>query len=122
MLLARLKDPRQRLAYAQSAIKNEWSRNVLNIHIQTRLLERSGTAVANFDARLPRPQSDLARESLIDPYRLDFLGLANGSGEREIENALVKHLTEFLLELGAGFALVGRQVLLDVGGDGRYVQ
>ena len=122
VLLARLKDPRQRLAYAQSAIKNEWSRNVLNIHIQTRLLERSGTAVANFDARLPRPQSDLARESLIDPYRLDFLGLANGSGEREIENALVKHLTEFLLELGAGFALVGRQVLLDVGGDGRYVQ
>lgn len=121
VLLTRLKDPQQRLAYAQSAIQHGWSRNMLNIHIETRLLERSGTAVTNFDASLPKPQSDLARESLKDPYRLDFLGLGKEAGEREIENALVKHVTEFLLELGAGFAFVGRQVLLDVGGDEFFI-
>jgi predicted nuclease of restriction endonuclease-like (RecB) superfamily len=121
VLLTRLKNPQQRLAYAQSAITHGWSRNVLNIHIETRLLERTGTAVTNFDASLPKPQSDLARESLKDPYRFDFLGLSREAGEREIENALVKHVTEFLLELGAGFAFVGRQVLLDVGGDEFFI-
>ena len=121
VLLTRLKDAQQRLAYAQSAIAHGWSRNVLNIHIETRLLERTGKAVTNFDASLPKPQSDLARESLKDPYRLDFLGLSREAGEREIENALVKHVTEFLLELGAGFAFVGRQVLLDVGGDEFFI-
>jgi predicted nuclease of restriction endonuclease-like (RecB) superfamily len=121
VLLTRLKDQQQRLAYAQSAIQHGWSRNVLNIHIETRLLERTGTAVTNFDVSLPKPQSDLARESLKDPYRLDFLGLSKEAGEREIENALVKHVTEFLLELGAGFAFVGRQVLLDVGGDEFFI-
>lgn len=121
VLLSRLKDPAQRLAYARAAIAYGWSRNVLNIHIVTRLLERSGTAVTNFAASLPKPQSDLARESLKDPYRLDFLGLGKEAGEREIENALVKHVTEFLLELGAGFAFVGRQVLLDVGGDEFFI-
>lgn len=121
VLLTRLKDPQQRLAYAHSAIANGWSRNVLNIHIETRLLERSGKAVTNFDVSLPKPQSDLAHESLKDPYRLDFLGLGKEAGERDIENALVKHVTEFLLELGAGFAFVGRQVLLDVGGDEFFI-
>lgn len=121
VLLTRLKDPQQRLAYAHSAIANGWSRNVLNIHIETRLLERTGKAVTNFDVSLPKPQSDLAHESLKDPYRLDFLGLGKEAGERDIENALVKHVTEFLLELGAGFAFVGRQVLLDVGGDEFFI-
>ena len=121
VLLTRLKDHGQRLAYAQAAIAHGWSRNVLNIHIETRLLERTGKAVSNFEASLPKPQSDLARESLKDPYRLDFLGLSREAGEREIENALVKHVTEFLLELGAGFAFVGRQVLLDVGGDEFFI-
>lgn len=121
VLLTRLKDAEQRLAYAQSAIAHGWSRNVLNIHIETRLLERSGTAVTNFDVSLPKSQSDLARESLKDPYRFDFLGLRDEAQEREIEHALVKHVTEFLLELGAGFAFVGRQVLLDVGGDEFFI-
>ncbi|MBS7326204.1 MAG: DUF1016 family protein [Thiopseudomonas sp.] len=116
VLLSRLKDPAQRLAYAESAIQYGWSRNVLNIHIETRLLERSGKAVTNFELTLPKPQSDLARESLKDPYRFDFLGLTDEAQERAVEGALVKHITEFLLELGAGFAFVGRQVLLDVGG------
>ena len=70
---------------------------------------------------MPKPQSDLARESLKDPYRFDFLGLADEAQEREIEHALVQHVTEFLLELGAGFAFVGRQVLLDVGGDEFFI-
>lgn len=121
VLLTRLKDPQQRLAYAQSAIAHGWSRNVLNIHIETRLLERTGTAATNFDACLPKPQSDLARESLKDPYRFDFLGLGREAGEREIENALVNHVTDFLLELGAGFAFVGRQVLLNVGGEEFFI-
>ncbi|MCE1181508.1 MAG: PDDEXK nuclease domain-containing protein [Rhodocyclales bacterium] len=121
VLLTRLKNPAQRLAYAESAIAHGWSRNVLNIHIETVLLERSGTAITNFEACLPKPQSDLARESLKDPYRLDFLGLSEEAQERDIENALVKHVTDFLLELGAGFAFVGRQVLLDVGGDEFFI-
>ena len=121
VLLTQLKDPELRLAYAQSAIAHGWSRNVLNIHIETRRLERSGQAITNFEASLPQPQSDLARESLKDPYRFDFLGLSDEAHEREIEGALVKHVTEFLLELGAGFAFVGRQVLLDVGGDDFFI-
>jgi predicted nuclease of restriction endonuclease-like (RecB) superfamily len=121
VLLTKLKNPEQRLAYAQSAITNGWSRNVMNIHIETRLQERSGNAVTNFDIRLPKPQSDLARESLKDPYRFDFLGLTEAAQEREIEHALVRHVTEFLLELGAGFAFVGRQVLLEVGDDDFFI-
>lgn len=121
VLLTKLKDPQRRLAYAQSAVAHGWSRNVLNIQIETHLLERSGAAVTNFDVSLPKAQSDLARESLKDPYRFDFLGLRDEAQEREIEHALVKHVTEFLLELGAGFAFVGRQVLLDVGGDEFFI-
>jgi len=121
VLLTRLKDAPQRLAYAQGAITQGWSRNALNFHIETRLLERTGQAVTNFDVSLPKPRSDLARQSLKDPYRLDFLGLGREAGEREIENALVKHVTDFLLELGAGFAFVGRQVLLEVGDDEFFI-
>jgi predicted nuclease of restriction endonuclease-like (RecB) superfamily len=121
VLLTRLKDSAQRVAYAEAAIAHGWSRNMLNIHIETRLLERSGQAVTNFELTLPAPQSDLARESLKDPYRLDFLGLGREAGERALEQAMVRHVTEFLLELGAGFAFVGRQVLLDVGGDEFFI-
>jgi predicted nuclease of restriction endonuclease-like (RecB) superfamily len=121
VLLTRLKDPQQRLAYAYSAIEHGWSRNVLNLHIETRLLERKGNAVNNFETTLPRPQSDLARESIKDPYLFDFLGLSDEAHEREIERSLVRHVTEFLLELGAGFAFVGRQVLLDVGGEEFFI-
>ena len=120
-LLDKLPDPAARRWYAVKAIEHNWSRNVLVMQIETRLLERSGTAVTNFSASLPKPQSDLARESLKDPYRFDFLGLTVEAQEREVEEALVKHVTEFLLELGAGFAFVGRQVLLDVGGDEFFI-
>jgi predicted nuclease of restriction endonuclease-like (RecB) superfamily len=120
-LLDKLPSTEARRWYAAKAIEHNWSRNVLVMQIETRLRERSGTAVTNFSASLPKPQSDLARESLKDPYRFDFLGLGDEAQEREIENALVKHVTDFLLELGAGFAFVGRQVLLDVGGDEFFI-
>ena len=120
-LLDKLPDPKTRRWYAAKAIEHNWSRNILVMQIETRLLERSGQAVSNFPMTLPKPQSDLARESLKDPYRFDFLGLTDEAQEREIEAALVKHVTEFLLELGAGFAFVGRQVLLDVGGDEFFI-
>ena len=120
-LLDKLSSPDERRWYADQAIQHHWSRNVLVMQMETRLHERSGSAISNFDERLPKPQSDLARESLKDPYRFDFLGLTDEAQEREIEHALVKHVTEFLLELGAGFAFVGRQVPLDVGGDEFFI-
>ena len=120
-LLDKLKSANERRWYAAKAIEHNWSRNVLVIQIETRLLERQGQAVTNFPLALPKPQSDLARESLKDPYRFDFLGLSDQAQEREIEHALVKHVTEFLLELGAGFAYVGRQVLLTVGGEEFFI-
>lgn len=121
VLLDRLPGPETRRWYAAKALEHNWSRNVLVMQIEARLLERSGTAVTNFPATLPKPQSDLARESLKDPYRFDFLGLTDRAQERAIEDALTAHVTEFLLELGAGFAYVGRQVLLDVGGDEFFI-
>jgi len=120
-LLDRLPGPETRKWYAAKAIEHNWSRNVLVMQIEARLLERTGQAVTNFPATLPAAQSDLARESIKDPYRFDFLGLGDEAQERDIEHALVRHVTEFLLELGAGFAFVGRQVLLDVGGDEFFI-
>jgi predicted nuclease of restriction endonuclease-like (RecB) superfamily len=121
VLLTKLKDPQLRLTYAQRAIAHGWSRNVLTIHIETRLLEREGQAVTNFAAQLPAPQSDLARNMLKDPYLFDFLGVGKEADEREIESAIVQHITRFLLELGAGFAYVGRQVPIEVGGDDFFI-
>ncbi len=121
VLLEKLPGPETRRWYAAKAIENSWSRNVLVMQIESRLLERSGKAETNFTTQLPKAQSDLARESLKAPYRFDFFGLTDDAQERDIENALVQHVTEFLLELGAGFAFVGRQVLLNVGGDEFFV-
>lgn len=121
VLLDKLPGPQTRRWYAAKAIEHNWSRNVLVMQIASRLLERSGKAVTNFPATLPAAQSDLARESIKDPYRFDFLGLSDEAQECEIESALVQHVTDFLLELGSGFAFVGRQVLLDVGGDEFFI-
>ncbi len=94
---------------------------MLAIHIERQLIEREGKAVTNFEMQLPKPQSDLALESLKDPYLFDFLGLGNEAGERALEDAIVQHITKFLLELGAGFAFVGKQVHIEVGGDDFYI-
>lgn len=121
VLLTKLKEQKVRLAYAASALKHGWSRAVLVHHIESRTIERRGKALTNFELHLPMPQSDLARESLKDPYRFDFLGVGEEADERALEDALVSHMTKFLLELGAGFAFVGRQVHLEVGGDDFYI-
>lgn len=120
-LLTKTKDNATRQWYAAKAIEHGWSRNVLAMQIESRLYERTGTAVTNFAERLPSPQSDLAIESLKDPYCFDFLGLGEAAQERDIEAALVQHITRFLLELGAGFAYVGRQVNINVGGDDFFI-
>ncbi|PKN47284.1 MAG: DUF1016 domain-containing protein, partial [Deltaproteobacteria bacterium HGW-Deltaproteobacteria-17] len=121
VLLTKLKTPQLRLDYARRAIEHGWSRNVLNIHIERHLLEREGKAITNFESQLPKPDSDLARESLKDPYLFDFLGVSDEAGERAIEEAIIAHITRFLLELGAGFAFVGRQVPLEVGGEDFFI-
>lgn len=100
VLIDKLKTPADRNWYLTHAIEHAWSRNILVMQIETRAHLRSGQAVSNFGQRLPAPQSDLARESLKDPYRFDFLGLGREAQERDIEKALVDHISRFLLELG----------------------
>lgn len=102
LLLNRIKTEEARLFYTQKALAESWSRTTLEIHIKNRLYERQGQAVTNFAARLPAPSSALAQETLKDPYLFDFLSLGEDAQEREIENALVQHITRFLLDLGIG--------------------
>lgn len=115
-LLDKLRDPDLRLWYAQKAIENGWSQPVLVHQIETRLHERQGRAITNFSQTLPAPQSDLAQALLKDPYNFDFLTLGEDAQERHLEAGLLVHLREFLLELGQGFAFVGSQYPLTVGG------
>lgn len=117
ILLEKLKDPATRLWYARKTLEHGWSRAVLTVQIESRLHERSGKATTNFDRTLPPAQSDLAREVLKDPYTFDFLTLGEAAQERDLERLLVDNVQKLLLELGAGFAFVGRQVPIGVGGD-----
>lgn len=114
-LLDKVPDPAERLWYAGKAVEHGWSRDIMALQISSALFHRQGKAVTNFKHTLPPLQSDLAQQALKDPYVFDFLTLTEAAREREMENALLEHLTEFLLELGAGFAFVGRQVRLEVG-------
>lgn len=116
-LLEKLSDPETRLWYAAAAVESGWSRNVLAHHMETKLHERSGQAVTNFKATLAPTDSDLAQQSFKDPYVFDFLAMTGQRNERELEGQLVGHVEKFLLELGQGFAFVGRQVRLTVGQD-----
>jgi len=109
VLIDKLKTREERDWYLAKASEHNWSRNILVMQIEVNARGRAGQAITNFSERLPAPHSDLARESLKDPYRFDFLGLTEEAEEREIESALVQHITRFLIELGAGFAYVGRQ-------------
>lgn len=101
--------------YIQQTIQNNWSRNVLEIQIESKLIERQGKALNNFELTLPKPQSDLAKETLKDPYKFDFLTLEADVQELELEKHLTENITKFLLELGKGFAFVGRQYSLQIG-------
>jgi predicted nuclease of restriction endonuclease-like (RecB) superfamily len=117
VLLDRLKTPEERLWYARQTTQYGWSRSVLAIQIETRLHSRQGKALTNFERTLPPPHSDLAREITKDPYNFEFLTLRHEAEERELEAALLTHLQRFLLELGVGFAFLGRQYRLEVAGD-----
>jgi predicted nuclease of restriction endonuclease-like (RecB) superfamily len=109
-LLERLDDPKARLWYAEKAIRHGWSQPILALQIAGRARDRQGKAVNNFKETLPPADSDLACQVFKDPYLFDFLGTADPRREREVEQALVDHVQRFLLELGSGFAFVGRQV------------
>lgn len=121
VLLQKLKDPAVRLWYARQTVENGWSRAMLTHWIESGLQERQGKAVTNFKAALPTPQSDLAAEVVRDPYNFDFLTLRTDAAERDLEHGLIDHIRKFLLELGAGFAFVGRQVHLAVDGEDFYL-
>lgn len=115
-LLDKVNSAEERLWYVRGAIEHGWSRNILAMHIESDLFRRQGKALTNFQRTLPAPQSDLAHQLLKDPYNFDFLTLAENAHEREVEIGLVEHIQKFLVELGRGFAFVGRQYLLDIGG------
>jgi len=105
------------LFYVRETIKNNWSRAVLVAQIESKLYERQGKAIQNFQLAMPGPQADLARETLKNPYNFDFLMLGKEAGERDLEDALTAHIQKFIMELGQGFAYMGRQFPIDVGGD-----
>lgn len=121
LLLQKIKSTDERHWYANQTIKNGWSRAVLLHQVESGLIHRKGNAVNNFHLTLPESSSELAKQTLKDPYHFDFLDLNEQAKERDIENALMKHITTFLLELGTGFALVGQQYNLHVGGDDFFI-
>ena len=121
VLMEKIKDLPTRLWYARQVINQSWSRDTLASMIKSRVHLRHGAAVTNFASRLPASQSELAVQLLKDPYIFDFLTLEEPFHERELETGLVRHLEKFLLELGQGFAFVGRQYPLSVGEDDFYI-
>ncbi|RUL84575.1 PDDEXK nuclease domain-containing protein [Tautonia sociabilis] len=121
VLLEQAKDPDERLWYARKAVENGWSRSVLVHWIESGLYERQGRASTNFERTLPKAQSDLARETLKDPYKFEFLTLAEEAEEKAVEEGLLAHIRQFLIELGAGFAFVGQQVHLEIGDEDFYI-
>ena len=113
-LLDKIKNHQYRLFYMNKAIEHGWSRNIMVMQIESELHKRQGKAVTNFKETLPSPQSDLAHAILKDPYIFDFLSIGSEAHEREVEKTLIVHIEKFLVELGTGFAFVGRQYPLEV--------
>lgn len=120
-LMEKVKNPVLRLWYARKTIEHGWSRAVLTHQIDSGLHQRAGKAVTNFQKTLPSPQSDLAQQTIKDPYNFDFLTLGTDAQERDLELGLLEHIQKFLLELGVGFAFVGRQVHFEIGGQDYYI-
>ena len=122
-IIEKVKDDRQRAWYTQETAINSWSYNVLIHQIESRLYERQAVAdkVSNFEARLANPQSELAVQTMKDPYIFDFIPFKPDLLEKELEDALLKNVTKLLLELGTGFAFVGNQYHIEVGGDDFYI-
>lgn len=107
--------------YLSHTHEQGWSRDVLALQLKSRLHERAGKAVSNFSRTLPAPQSDLAQQTLKDPYTFDFMALTAPYNERDVELQLTQHITQFLLELGKGFAFIGRQYHLEIAGNDYYL-
>ena len=120
-LIDLVKDKQTRMFYIKKAIENGWSRSIMVRQIETSLHNRQGQAITNFKDKLPSLQSDLAQYALKDPYIFDFLSIGDEAHEREVEKSLVLHMQKFLLELGEGFAFVGRQYHLEVGDQDFYI-
>lgn len=120
-LITQVTDPTLRGWYAEQAVREGWSRDTLTGQIRSQLHTRQGTAVTNFAERLPAGEAAMAAALLKDPYHFDFLGLGEEAQERDIEAALMRHITRFLLELGQGFAFLGRQVRIEVDGDEFFI-
>ncbi|EEO42605.1 hypothetical protein FSDG_01164 [Fusobacterium animalis 7_1] len=120
-IMYKCKSVREAIFYVEKTIENGWSRTILEHQIDSKLYERLGSAISNFDSRLPKVQSELAKQTIKDPYNFDFLTLRDKYDERELEDALVKQITLFLLELGTGFSYIGRQVHLKVGDSDFYI-
>ncbi len=121
LLLDTVKDPVARRWYIRKTIEHGWSRAVLDHQIDTDLYRRQGKALTNFQRTLPPPQSDLAQQTLKDPYNFDFLMLSGDAHERHLHQGLLEHIRQFLLELGVGFAFVGSQVHLEIGSQDFYI-
>ena len=120
-IITKIKDGKEAIFYVNKTIENNWSRNVLVHQIEAGLYGREGKALSNFKEKLPDTHSDLAIQTLKDPYLFDFLTLTERYNERELEDSLVDNITKFLLELGAGFSYIGRQYKLEVGNEEFYI-
>ena len=116
VLMEKVKEPNRRLVYAMAAIENGWSYNMLDIHLKAYTVERTGKLPTNFPAIMPDEKSDMIQQLFKDPYLIDFTGADSNSREKDIENGLTTHITNFLLELGQGFSFVGRQIHLEIDG------
>jgi predicted nuclease of restriction endonuclease-like (RecB) superfamily len=114
-IVSKSKSLEEAFFYVENTRRHGWSRSVLTHQIENGLYEREGKALTNFNTTLPKPQSDLAQQIIKDPYNFDFLTLTKDYNERELEQNLIQHITKFLLELGAGFAYIGKQVSIQVG-------
>jgi len=109
LIISKIKNIDEAVFYSHQTIENGWSRDILAMQIESKLYDRQGKSITNFNKTLPKPNSDLAKQTLKDPYRFDFMQLTKDAQEREIELNLMKNITQFLLELGKGFAFIGRQ-------------
>ncbi|MPS71782.1 MAG: DUF1016 domain-containing protein [Chryseobacterium sp.] len=121
LLIEKIKDQKTRFWYVEKCIENNWSRDILDLQIKSKLIERQGKSVNNFENTLPKPLSDLANQTLKDPYIFDFLALDADFREKDIEKQLTHHITKFLLELGKGFSLLGNQYHLEIGNQDYYL-
>jgi len=121
ILIEKIKDKKLRYWYMQKVLENGWSKDILSLMIKSEVHKREGNLVSNFKEVLPKNDSDLVQQSFKDPYLFDFMSITEPFKERELENSLIKNMEKFLIELGSGFAFVGRQYKLEIGDDEFYI-